>query len=150
MEDIDKLKFRFGQKYQLPESSIDDSLLPLFIATENLEKQFAETLSEMTNSNRELADKINVNQKSIHYDNPKTAFYGNLSIFAVPIIIISLTISILWWGWIFKENNTTKTENLERLSKIIEVKDSVYFVPKEKYKVTKKGVILIEHSLPER
>lgn len=144
MEDIDKLKFRFGQKYQLPESSIDDSLVPLFIATENLETQFTAALSETTQSTTKLAENVKNETKSIHYDNPKAAFIGNLSIFAVPILIICITIIIIWWGWIYKQTNTAKIENLERLSKIIEVKDSVYFVPKENYKVTKKGIILVE------
>lgn len=144
MEDIDKLKFRFGQKYQIPESSIDDSLLPLFIATENLETQFTAALSETTQSTTKLVENVKNEIKSIHYDNPKTAFLGNLSIFAVPILIICSTIIIIWWGWVYKQTNTAKIENLERLSKIIEVKDSVYFVPKENYRVTKKGIILVE------
>lgn len=144
MVDINELKYRFGQKYQLPESSIDESLIPLFIATENLENVVQQSLSESSKINSELSHNIRNSIKSIHYDNPKTAFIGNLSMYTIPILIICVSVIILWWGWVFKITQTAKFENLERLSKIVTVKDSVYFVPKENLKFTRKGVILLE------
>ncbi|MFY7936499.1 MAG: hypothetical protein ACOVOQ_03905 [Flavobacterium sp.] len=144
MVEINELKYRFGQKYQLPESSIDESLIPLFIATENLENVVQQSLSESSKINSELTHNIRNSIKSIQYDSPKTAFIGNLSIYAIPILIICVTVIILWWGWVFKSTQTAKFENLERLSKIVTVKDSVYFVPKENLKFTRKGVILLE------
>ncbi|WP_435357685.1 hypothetical protein [Emticicia sp. SJ17W-69] len=144
MVEINELKYRFGQKYQLPESSIDESLIPLFIATENLENVVHQSLTESSKINSELTHNIRNSIKSIQYDNPKTAFIGNLSIYAIPILIICVTVIILWWGWVFKSTQNAKFENLERLSKIVIVKDSVYFVPKESLKFTRKGVILLE------
>lgn len=144
MVEINELKYRFGQKYQLPESSIDESLIPLFIATENLENVVHQSLSESSKINSELTHNIRNSIKSIQYDSPKTAFIGNLSIYTIPILIICITFIILWWGWVFKSTQTAKFENLERLSKIVTVKDSVYFVPKENLKFTRKGVILLE------
>lgn len=144
MVEINELKYRFGQKYQLPESSIDESLIPLFIATENLENVVHQSLSESSKINSELTHNIRNSIKSIQYDSPKTAFIGNLSIYTIPILIICITVIILWWGWVFKSTQTAKFENLERLSKIVTVKDSVYFVPKENLKFTRKGVILLE------
>lgn len=144
MIDIKDLKYRFGKKYNLPESLIDDSLLPLLLSNEIFEEKINTILLENTKVNQALSDKMKGSIKTIHYENSKIAFIGNLSIYAVPSLIFCLTILLIWWTLVYKETHTTKYENLERLSKIILVKDSVYFIPKENFKMTKKGVILVE------
>jgi hypothetical protein len=138
--DKEALKFRFSQKFNLPESMIDDSLLPVFVSNEIVENNISESIK----SNELLIDKFNHSVKTIQYDNPKTAFWGNLSIYAVPILIISMTILLIYSTWIYKETHQAKYQNFERLDKLIQVKDSVYFIPKENYRIVKNGIILIE------
>jgi hypothetical protein len=138
--DKEVLKFRFSQKFNLPESMIDDSLLPVFVSNEMIEKSIAESIE----TNEFLAEKVNQSVKTIQYDNPKTAFWGNLSIYAVPILIISMTILLIYSTWIYKETHQAKYQNFERLDKLIQVKDSVYFIPKANYRIVKNGIILIE------
>lgn len=142
--DTKELKFRFGQKYNLPESSIDDSLLPLFVSNEFLEETIKKQLSENTEISQLLTEKMKGSIKTIHYENPKVAFIGNLSVYAVPLLIFCITILIIWWGLVYKQTHIAKYENLERLSKIVIIQDSVYFIPREKYKISKKGIILVE------
>jgi hypothetical protein len=142
--DTKELKFRFGQKYNLPESSIDDSLLPLFVSNELLEETIKERLSENTKISQALTEKVKGSIKTIHYDNAKVAFIGNLGVYAVPSLIFCVTILIIWWGLVYKQTQIAKYENFERLSKIITIQDSVYFIPREKYKISKKGIILVE------
>lgn len=138
--DNQALKFRFSQKFKLSESMIDDSLLPVFVSNEVLENSILESIK----SHELLIEKVNHSVKTIHYDNPKTAFWGNLSMYAVPIFIVSITIFLIYWTWIYKETQIVKFKNFERLSKIIIVKDSSYFIPKGNYRITKNGVVLIE------
>lgn len=133
MNDVDKIKFEFAKKFNLSENSIDESIIPILLA-----------LDENTKANNALNSKIKGSIKTVNYNNSKVAFIGNLSIYTIPVLIVCISLIIVWWGWIYQQTHTIKYQNLERLENIIQVKNDEYFIPKEKYKVIKDGIVIIE------
>lgn len=133
MTDLEKYKFELSQKYGISENTIDESIIPILLA-----------LDENTKANTALTSKIKGSIKTVNYNNSKVAFIGNLSIYAIPVLIVCISLIIVWWGWTYQQTHTIKYQNLERLENIIQVKNDEYFIPKEKYKVIKDGIVLIE------
>lgn len=133
MTDLEKYKFELSQKYGISENSIDESIIPILLA-----------LDENTKANNALTSKIKGSIKTVSYNNSKVAFIGNLSIYAIPVLVACISLIIVWWGWIYQQTHNIKYQNLERLENIIQVKNDKYFIPNDKYKVIKDGIVLIE------
>lgn len=139
-------KYHFSRQLQISEAEIDESILPILKANELLKGQLIETIEELILDNKKLNEAIKSSIKPVYYENARTAFFGNIGKYGITIVSISIVGILCYWAYVFKEINSNKYKNLERLSAIIEVKDSVYFIPKGKYRLQKNGIVLVENE----
>lgn len=139
-------KYHFSRQLQISEFEIDESILPILKANELLKDQLNETIEALILDNKKLNEAIKSSIKPVYYENARTAFFGNIGKYGITVISISIVGMLCYWAYVFKEINSNKYKNLERLSAVVEVKDSVYFIPKGKYRQQKNGIIIIENK----
>lgn len=130
MTDLDKYKFELSQKYGISESSIDESIVPILLA-----------LDENTKANKDFSDKIKGSIQSIHYNDPKTAFWGNLAKYGIPSLIVGISISVIGLIW-YTLNNKENNEVVNPLNTIIEIRGEDIFIDKKHYRVGKDGIYI--------
>jgi hypothetical protein len=147
-DEITEYKYRFGQKYNLPESVLDEFNIPVFLAIEKLEEKVDNNITQGTNQFSSFA--ANVNEKLsklksvVLYSDKEVAYRANFARYALPTLVIGGVMVLMYGIYSFNKYREVKYENYDRLSEIVTIKDNQYFIPKENYRVDKKGIYLIE------
>lgn len=124
-------KSYYAQKFNVPERDITPEFIPLFKSFEIYGKEI-----------HKVSEKLQGKIETVNYSDPKTAFWGNFGKIGLIAISIAFSVTLIWCGWIYKEINSVKYQNLERLSKFVEVKNDAYFIHKNNYQITKDGITL--------
>lgn len=140
------IKFRLAQEYGLPESEIDESVLALYILIDkgNQNSHFSskQQHKDITQALEEFRGILRNKQKSIIYDDPKSAFWGNFAARGVTGVALSIAIivaALVFKGW-YSDQQLVK--NLQNLKEHVKVTPEGYFISKESYETRKDGIII--------
>ncbi|PWJ53428.1 hypothetical protein CLV98_12342 [Dyadobacter jejuensis] len=143
---INELKFLIAQKYKIPESEIDESVLSLYVLIDAMNDQAMKSMVEqkemIEKALNDIKDLQSKNLQPISYDDPKTAFWGNFG--SKGIISISIAIMVLFSflalrGLYFDRQLVKNYQNLKDKVKVVE---NGYFISKEDYKINKDGILI--------
>lgn len=143
---INEIKFTLAQKYGLPESELDESVLGIYILIDKMNQDISAINAREKEELNLILDEIRTvmknKYKSIIYDDPKTAFWGNFG--SNGIIGISLFFSIIIAALVFQNwhNNKDLVKNLQNLRQHVKVTSEGYFIPKGSFEARKDGILI--------
>lgn len=147
-DEMTEYKYRFGQKYNLPESILDEFNIPVFLAIEKLEEKVDKNLNHgndqlnfFTTGVQERLSKV---KSIVMFNDKEVAYRANFARYFLPATVAGAVMVLMYGIYSFNKYQEIKYENYDRLSKIVTIKDDSYFIPKENYRVDKKGIYLIE------
>lgn len=102
--DIHTLKYKYSQKYGIPESEIDESLIPIYqvidAQNESLEAELKKHSAIIEKQLIEIKELNSERKRAIIYENPKSAYWGNIGanlhwVILVIFFILLITVHIL-------------------------------------------------------
>lgn len=126
--DGNKLKFGISQKYGIPESEIDESVLTLYVMIDSMHD--------------EIKDYQGKRFKQINYENPKSAFWGNFGskgIVAIATSTAAIVLGLLFNSW-YQSRELVK--NLEVLKTHVQVREDGYYIDRKSYTLVKGGILI--------
>lgn len=142
----DQLKYHISQRYGIPEAEIDESLLALYVLMDKQNDSSKEALSAQKKEIKIALDEIkNVQDKkakTIIYDNPTTAFMGNLAAKGLLGIGISIFLIIGITAFNNWQKNRELIQNYQNLKEHVKVTPEGYFIEKGSYTVQKNGILI--------
>ncbi|WP_138485051.1 hypothetical protein [Dyadobacter bucti] len=144
--DVKETKFAIAQKYGIPESEIDESVLAICVIIDKKNDESITLLKDQKAALIQSLDEIKQIQakkfKSISYEDPKTAFWGNFGskgIIGVCSLVALVVISSAYSSWY---ENRELVQNFQLLKPHVQVTDQGYVVKKDSYTVTKDGILI--------
>lgn len=149
-EEMIEYKYRFGQKYNLPESVLDEFNIPVFLAIEKLEEKVDKNLNhgkdQLLMFTAGVHEKLKKVKSVVLFNDKEVAYRANFARYFLPVSVLGTVMVLMYGIYSFNKYQEIKYENYDRLSKIVTIKDDSYFIPKENYRVGKKGIYLIEEG----
>ncbi|GGH55813.1 hypothetical protein GCM10007423_63780 [Dyadobacter endophyticus] len=144
--DVKEIRFAIAQKYGIPESEIDESVLAICLIIDKKNEESIALLKDQKAAISQSLDEIKQLQakkfKSVTYEDPKTAFWGNFGskgiigvCCALALIVVSSTISS-WY------ENRELVQNLQVLKAHVQVTEDGYVIKKDSYIVTRDGILI--------
>ncbi|MGM9512448.1 hypothetical protein ACS5NO_32250 [Larkinella sp. GY13] len=144
--DANEQKFRIAQKYQIPESEIDESVLTLYILMDAMNEESKRIQSDQKAALVQTLNEIREFQakkfQAITYEDPKTAFWGNVGskgMMGVAVCLTIMGIALLFTSWYDRQK---LVKNLEVLKNHVKVREDGYFIDQASYTVVKGGVLI--------
>ncbi len=144
--DINEIRFGLAQKYGLPESEIDESVISLYILIDRMNQDTTKlTLYQKQEISKALEEIKAIQQsklKPISYDDPKSAFWGNFGSRGITAIAFSLAIivsALVFRSW---HSDQQLIKNLQYLKAHIKVTPEGYFIPSTSYDQVKGGILI--------
>jgi len=144
--DIHKIRFGLAQKYGLPESEIDESVIALYVlldkGNEELKTAADDTKKQVSELMEELKIVLDKKHRAVIYDDPKAAFWGNFG--SKGLTAIALSLALILFGFFLSNfyHNRTLVRNLEKLAPYVQVTDKGYFIPKSAYESKPDGILI--------
>lgn len=144
--DIQEHKFLIAQKYKIPESEIDESVLTLYLLIDSMNEESKQLNRGQQKAINQALQELKEYQarkfQAITYEDPKTAFWGNLGSKGVIGVAVSLAIMVV--ALVFSSWNDSRelVQNLEILKRHIKVTDEGYFIDHKSYTVVKGGILI--------
>jgi hypothetical protein len=89
MKNREDLRTRYAQRFGLPESAIDESILPILLA-----------LDENTEVSKKLTEKVkgSIVSEQHYYYNPISAWFGMSAKFFFPSVTACVLGLVIYWG----------------------------------------------------
>lgn len=144
--DLNQLKYGIAQKYGIPESEIDESVLTLYLMIDLMKEESIKLMQEQKDFITQSIDQISQQQtkklQPIIYDNPTTAFWGNLGSIGISGIAVSITVIVI--GLLFSSWHRSQEliKNLEALKSHVQVREDGYYINQKSYVVVKGGILI--------
>ena len=151
------LKFHISQKYGIPESQVDESVLSLYYLIDKKNDEFLESskqlkeslvgtiqkqdesINESLNEIRELQAK---KYRSINYEDPTTAFWGNIGSVGMVSICALAAFIIFSLFYFSMQADDELIKNLGNLKSSVTVREDGYFIDQKNYTVVKGGILI--------
>ncbi|WP_026632627.1 hypothetical protein [Dyadobacter alkalitolerans] len=144
--DVKETRFAISQKYGIPESEIDESVLAICVLIDKKYEESTAIFKEQKAALNQSLDEIKEFQakkfKSITYEDPKTAFWGNFGskgIFGVCSLAALILVSTAFSSWY---ENRELVQNFQLLKPHVQVTPDGYFIKKDSYTVLKDGILI--------
>jgi len=144
--DVKETRFAIAQKYGIPESEIDESVLAICLIIDKKNEESIALLKDQKSAIGQSLDEIKQLQakkfKSITYEDPKTAFWGNLGsrgIIGVCCAVVLIVVSSAFSSWY---ENRELVQNLQALKAHVTVTEDGYVIKKDSYTVTRDGILI--------
>lgn len=99
MKNKEELRTLYAQRFKLPESAIDESILPILLA-----------LDDNLEASKRIADKVkgSIIHENNYYYNPLSAWIGMSAKFFFPSVAICFIGLLIFWGIRNKQENEEK------------------------------------------
>ena len=144
--DVKETRFAIAQKYGIPESEIDESVLAICLIIDKKNEESIALLKDQKAAISQSLDEIKQLQakkfKSITYEDPKTAFWGNFGskgIIGVCCALALIVVSSTFSSWY---ENRELVQNLQLLKAHVQVTEDGYVIKKDSYIVTRDGILI--------
>lgn len=144
--DVKETRFAIAQKYGIPESEIDESVLAICLIIDKKNEESIALLKDQKAAISQSLDEIKQLQakkfKSITYEDPKTAFWGNFGskgIIGVCCALALIVVSSTFSSWY---ENRELVQNLQVLKAHVQVTEDGYVIKKDSYIVTRDGILI--------